>query len=84
MIVGLMQERLPPEIRLINQLLSAPYPDGTRQMLEAHRELLTPAFMNALDQILVELEQAGDGDLAGHVRQIKSQAGVITQGVLQP
>jgi hypothetical protein len=84
MIVGLMQERLPPEIRLINQLLSAPYPDGTRQMLEAQRELLTPEFMMALDQILAELEQAGDTELAGHVRQIKSQAGVITQGVLQP
>jgi hypothetical protein len=40
--------------------------------------------LNALDQILVELEQAGDSDLAGHVRQIKSQASVITQGVLQP
>jgi hypothetical protein len=84
MIVGLMQDRLPPEIRLINQLLSAPYPDGTQQLLEAQREMLTPQFMDALDQILVELEQAGDSDLAAHVRQIKSQASVITQGVLQP
>ena len=84
MIIGLLEERLPPEARLINQLLNAPYPDGTRQLLEDHREVLNPEFVAALDQLTAELEQSGDTDNANHMRQVKSQAETISQGVLTP
>jgi hypothetical protein len=84
MIIGLLEERLPPEVRLINQLLNAPYPDGTRQLLEDHREVLNPEFVAALDQLTAELEQSGDTDNANHMRQVKSQAETISQGVLTP
>jgi hypothetical protein len=80
----LLEERLPPEVRLINQLLNAPYPDGTRQLLEDQREVLNPEFVAALDQLIAELEQAGDTDNANHMRQVKSQAETISQGVLTP
>jgi hypothetical protein len=82
MIVGLLEERLPPDVRLINQLLSAPYPDGTQKLLETQREILTPEFMAALDRLITELEQAGGTDSANHMRQVKTQAETIGQGVL--
>lgn len=84
MILALMEERLPPEVRLINQLLNAPYPDSTKQLLEAQREFLTPEFKAGLDQLIAELEQAGNTDVANHLRQVKSQAETISQDVLQP
>lgn len=84
MILAMMEERLPPEVRLINQLLDAPYPDGTRQLLEKQREVLTLEFIAGLDQIADELRQAGNTDLADHIRQVKEQAEIISQGVLQP
>ena len=82
-IMGLMEDQLPPEIRLVNRLLSAPYPDGTRQVLEAQRDMVTPEFLAGLDEVVLELEQAGNEELANHMRQVKDQAQVINQGILQ-
>lgn len=84
MVIALIEDQLPPEIRLVNQLLNAPYPDGTRQLLEAQREILSAEFIAALDQIIIELEQAGNTDVANHMKQVKNQAELITQGILQP
>jgi len=84
MIIGLLEERLPPEVRLVNQLMNAPYPDGTKQLLEAQREILNPELMAALDQLITELEQAGNTDVADHVKQVKTQAETISQGILTP
>jgi hypothetical protein len=83
MVVSLMEDRLPPEVRLVNRLLNASYPDGTEQLLRAQRELLTPEFIAGLDQVADELEQSGDEELAGHMRQVRDQARLVGQGVLQ-
>lgn len=82
-VLGLLEERLPPSVRLINQLLNAAYPEGTGQLLERQREVLTPDFMASLDQLITDLEQAGNLEIANHMRQVKSQAQTISQGVLQ-
>jgi len=84
MIIGLLEERLPPEVRLVNRLMNTPYPDGTKQLLEAQRENLNPEFIDALDQLITELERAGNADVANHMRQVKSQAETISQGILTP
>jgi hypothetical protein len=84
MTIALLEERLPAEVRLINQLLNAAYPDDTKQLLETQREIVTPEFVAALDQIIIELEQADNADAANHMRQVKGQADLISQGVLQP
>jgi hypothetical protein len=64
--------------------MNAPYPDGTKQLLEAQREILNPELMAALDQLITELEQAGNTDVADHVKQVKTQAETISQGILTP
>jgi len=64
--------------------MNASYPDGTKQLLETQRESLSPEFMSALDQLITELEQAGNTDVANHMRQVKSQAETISQGILIP
>jgi hypothetical protein len=84
MTLSLLEDRLPPEVRLVNQLLQASYPDGTRQLLETQREIVTAEFIAALDQLIIEMEQAGNADAANHLRQVKSQAQLIPQSILQP
>jgi hypothetical protein len=84
MVLALLEDRLPPEVRLVNRLLEAPYPDGTRQLLEAQREVVTPQFVASLDQIIAQLDQAGNAEAANHMKQVKSQAEIVAQGVLQP
>lgn len=84
MVVAMLEDRLPPQVRLINRLLNASYPDDTRQLLEDEREILTPEFLSALDQVIAELEQAGNNEVADRMREIKKQAEVVREGVLQP
>jgi hypothetical protein len=84
LIITLIEERLPPEVRLINQLVNASYPDDTRKLLEARREILTPEFVITLDRLIADLEQAGNADVADHMKQVKAQAELLSQGVLQP
>jgi hypothetical protein len=83
LILSLLEERLPPEVRLINQLLNADYPDATKQLLESQREILNSEFIASLDQIIMDLEEAGNKDVANHMRQVRSQAETISQGVLR-
>jgi hypothetical protein len=83
-VVGLMEDRLPPEVRLVNRLLTAPYPDGTRRLLEGERQLVTPEFLVGLDQVIAELQEAGNQELAEHMQKVKEQAQVFTQVILQP
>ncbi len=84
MVMSLLEEQLPPEIRLINQLLAAPDQDSARQLLESQRGAVTPQFVTALGQIIAKLEADGNADAAALMKQIKSQAEIIAQGVLQP
>jgi hypothetical protein len=39
--------------------------------------------MAGLDEVALELEQAGNDELANHMRQVKDQAQIITESVLQ-
>jgi hypothetical protein len=84
MVMGLLEDQLPPEVRLIKQLLSAPDPDSARQLLEAQRGVVTPQFVAALSQIIAKLEADGNTDAAAQMKQVKSQAEVMAQGILQP
>jgi hypothetical protein len=84
MVMALLEEQLPPEIRLLNQLLAAPDLDSARQLLESQRSAVTPQFVVTLGQIIAKLEADGNADAAAHMKQIKSQAEIMAQGILQP
>jgi len=70
--INVIEEKLPPDVRLVNKLLRADYPDGTNAVLEAHRGLLTDAFIKTLDQYVTDLEQHHD-ELAAHLKQGRAQ-----------
>jgi flagellar biosynthesis chaperone FliJ len=70
--INVIEEKLPPDVRLVNKLLRADYPDGTNAVLEAHRGLLTDAFIKTLDQYVTDLEQHHD-ELAAHLKQVRAQ-----------
>jgi hypothetical protein len=84
MVLGLIEDTLPPEVRFVSQLLNAPFPDGTQQLLESQRQTITPQFITALDQVIAQLEEAGNAEAAEHMRQVKGQAEMMSQGILHP
>ena len=83
MAMEVLQEQLPPEIRLIQQLLRATYPEGTRQMLAEHRDLIDSQFLEAMAKIIEDFETNRQPRAAAQLKQVLEQAKTIGQGVLQ-
>lgn len=69
----ILEEKLPPAVRLINKLLRAEYPTGTEAALEAHRGLLNDAFLSTFDKYVSNLEQGRDADLAELLKKVRPQ-----------
>lgn len=70
--VDVLEEDLPPDVRLINKLVRAEHPDGTAALLEEHRALLTDDFLARYDRT-VESLAGRDGELADHLKAIREQ-----------
>ncbi len=76
-LMQVVEEGMPPEIQLINDLLRAPYPDGTRELLQENREALTPEVLALIDQLAQDMSQREDAEAtqtAKRLRDIRAQA----------
>jgi hypothetical protein len=76
-IMAISEEGLPPEVRLINDLLRAPYPDGTRNLLQQRRSEMTPEVIALMDRMAQEMEGrdvAEQVETGKRLRDIKTQA----------
>lgn len=72
--MAMINQASPPEVRLVNQLLTAEYPGETRKLLGENRQLVTADFIEALDALAEQMEAEGVADMATRLRQIRSQA----------
>lgn len=64
----------PPEVALIQELLSAPDDQALRRLMEEYREEITPEFFGILSSIMTQVEQAGeDEELVGRLRALNRQ-----------
>jgi CpXC protein len=84
-IMSVLEEGMPPEVQLVNDLLRAPYPDGTRALLRERQAEVTPEVLDLMDRLAVEAaarsEQGSGGkeepegvEVAKRLRDIKAQA----------
>ena len=76
--VDLINAGSPPEMRLLNELLDADYPGGTRKLLAENRQSITPDFVESLAALADQMEADGAADLAKKLRQIRSQAQLMS------
>lgn len=72
--IELLNINAAPEVELLNDLLTAEYPAGTRKILSENREVITPEFISALDELIGQLQGEGAEEVAQRLRQIRSQA----------
>lgn len=76
-IMNMVEESMPPEVRLINDLLSAPYPEGTRALLKEHQAELTPEVLDFMQRTADSFAQQEDpqaAETAKRLRDIRAQA----------
>jgi uncharacterized protein YjgD (DUF1641 family) len=64
----------PPEIALLEELLEAPDDQALRQSLEEHQDEITPEFLNALANIVGQVEESDDKQLAERIKNINRMA----------
>lgn len=76
-IMDALEEQMPAELRLVSDLLSAPYPEGTRALLQERRDEITPEVLALMDRMAEDAGQQENEDSAGvakRLRDIKAQA----------
>lgn len=77
--VKLLQESAPPEIKLVNQLLEAEYPDETRKLLEENAHLVNDELVKIMNFIAEDLRNSGRTKDAQRLRKIRQQAAAISK-----
>lgn len=72
--LDVLQERMPPEMRLINQLVNAGGDKGAvRKLLEENRELLKPEFVEALRQLEDDFRARNGAEVADKLKSVRAQ-----------
>lgn len=64
--------------------MRAPYPEGTLQLLTENRAIITPEFMDVMDQLIAEVDPNRQSEAAKHLTQVQEQAKTIAEGVARP
>ncbi len=76
-IMTMVEESMPPEVQLINELLATPYPDDTRALLKEHQAELTPEVLDLMGRMadsMAAQEGANAAETAKRLRDIRAQA----------
>jgi len=73
-ITEMLEESMPPEVRFINHLLDADFPQGTQDLLESSPQQVNGALLEAMAAIAGDLEAQGRAELAKRLTDIRGQA----------
>jgi hypothetical protein len=80
LVLELIRESAPPEIRLINQLMQAEYPEGTKKVLEKNATQVTAALIEVMDFMVENLKQSGHNEASQRLSDIRAQAETMVGG----
>ncbi|MEZ4614043.1 MAG: CpXC domain-containing protein [Caldilineaceae bacterium] len=75
--VELMRDQMPEEMRLLNELMSAPDKATVSQLLRDNRAKLTPEFSASMQAIEGELRSGGRKELADRIKSLRGQIALM-------
>jgi len=76
-VVTVLQSTMSPELRFINQLLTAPSREDAEQLIRDEAAAIGPSLLDALDAVLRSLEARGDTTVAGHIQGLRAQVAAV-------
>lgn len=79
-VMQILQEGLPPELRLVNDLLAAEYPQETQQLLSERRQEWNSDFLELLSELASDLEFQQRSEAAQRLKDIRAQAEALLKG----
>lgn len=72
--IAMIEERMPPELKLLNQLLGAPDEGTLRRLMQDNRSQFSQEFIEAMKTLETRFHAEGNNTLASRVRSIRGQA----------
>jgi len=78
-VLSILQEGLPPQLRLVNELLAAEYPEETRRLLEEHGDEWNTEILELLDTLTSDLESQGRTESALRLKDMRKQAEALLE-----
>ncbi|MEX1019275.1 MAG: CpXC domain-containing protein [Litorilinea sp.] len=77
MAVAIVQENLPDNLRLLNQLLSAPDEAAVRQLLKENRDLLSREYLESLKALETDMRDNEQAELANRIKSLRAQIALM-------
>lgn len=75
--MALVQENMPDEMRLVNELLSAPDKATLGRLLQEHRPKLNKEFIAQLKVLETDMRDAGRTDIADRLKSLRAQISLM-------
>lgn len=75
--LALLQENLPPELNLLNQLLTAGDDATVRRLVQENRTLVTRDFVESMKPLEQEMRDAGQKELADRIKTLRGQIALM-------
>lgn len=75
--IDVIQARLSPEERFINELLLTETPRDATTLLRKNSSMITPPFVKTLNELAETQEKAGNKPIADRLRQLGREAGAM-------
>ena len=75
--IGILQEQMPADMRLLNQLLTAPDDATARRLLRENRSLVNPEFLANMDAIEGQMRESGRLEVANRIKPLRGQVALM-------
>jgi hypothetical protein len=73
----ILQEGMPEDIRLLNQILMAEDENSVRSLLKENRAMLTPDFVAALRELEERFRREGSAEMADRIKAVRAQVSLM-------
>jgi TorA maturation chaperone TorD len=74
LILRMMEEALPPELRLFNRLMAAEDEPEIESVLQANRELVTEHLVQLMEDAEAKMREEGQSESADHLALVLEKA----------
>lgn len=78
-VVGVLRENMQPELRFLNDVLSAPDEDAARTMIAEGANTYGPGLLDIIDAVSDMMAQRGDTQILDRLAQIRQEAERVLQ-----
>jgi hypothetical protein len=73
----ILQEAMPEDMRLLNQLVTAPDDTTARQLLRENRSLVTPDLLANMSSIERQMRDSGRTEIADRIKSLRGQVALM-------